>query len=137
MDEDDPMSRNYLTAALLAGSVCAVPLAVIAQDVPPDTVWKLESVAGAPVTGDVTLQIGADGAVSGNASCNQYAGTNSATLPEFLLGPVAATQMLCPDMSTEMAYLAALELITRAEIQDGMLVLSSPDGAQMVFAPSE
>ncbi|MEM8958730.1 MAG: META domain-containing protein [Pseudomonadota bacterium] len=132
------MSRTYLTAALLAGSLLALPIAANAEEISPDTVWQLQSVAGEPVEAEVTLQIGADGAVSGNASCNQYRGQNTATLPDFALGPVAATQMLCPDMETETAYLAALELITQAEIQDGMLVLSSSDdGAQMVFAPSE
>ena len=132
------MSRKLLTAAMVVGLAAAAPLLANAQDIPPDTVWVLESVAGEPGDANVTIQIGADGAISGNASCNQYRGQNAATLPDFALGPVAATQLLCPEMDTETAYLAALELISRAEMQDDKLILSAPDGgAQMVFAPSE
>ena len=81
--------------------------------------------------------MGADGSVSGNASCNQYSGQNTAVLPEFALGPMAATQMLCPDMHVEVSYLAALELIIRAEMQEGKLVMTSVAGDQMVFVPAE
>lgn len=127
------MSRICLSLALVAATVCAAQ----AQDILSDTIWRLESVTGDPVTAEVTLQIAADGTVSGTASCNQYTGQNTAALPEFSLGPMAVTRMACPDMTTEAAYLAALELITRAEIQDEKLVLTSVDGDQMVFSPSE
>lgn len=108
-----------------------------AQEIPSETVWRLETVAGEPIADEVTLRIDADGSVGSNASCNQYAGQNTAILPAFALGPVAATQMLCPDMTTEQAYLAALAQVTRAEIEDGHLVLSDADGSQMVFSPVE
>lgn len=127
---------RFILAAIFA-TIVVHPLAAQTGAIPPDTTWRLETVAGEDVTAEVTLQIAADGTVSGNASCNQYTGQNTAVLPEFALGPVAVTRMACPDMTTEAAYLAALALVTRAEMDDGRLVLSDADGSQMVFAPAE
>lgn len=125
------MLRPHALAALVALTATAAA----AQEISPDTVWRLESVDGEPISGEVTLQLGADGAVSGLASCNRYTGQNTATLPEFAVGPMAMTRMACPDMTLETIYIAALQRIIRAERDGERLVLSDDEGNQLVFAP--
>jgi heat shock protein HslJ len=57
-----------------------------------------------------------------------------ATLPEFSLGPVRATRMACPDLPAETVFFEVLRAMQRAELDQGHLYLTGPEGRVMEFA---
>ncbi len=86
---------------------------------------------------DVTLEIAADGAVSGSAGCNRF--TGKATLGEgtIAFGPLASTMMACVEpagaMEQETAYLAALESATTWQVDGAKLTLRNGDTTAATF----
>lgn len=97
------------------------------------SVWKLASLNGADFTADATLEFGEEGAFFGKAPCNSYRGNQTADYPWFEAGPIAATQMACPDLEAEGAYLSALSSMTIAEVVGDTMILSNETGGEMVF----
>ncbi len=104
--------------------------------------WQLASGSTAsgemPLVPDapVTLEVAADGAVSGRSACNQYSGTATVDGASLTFGPLATTLMACEDavMVVESAYQQALAQVDAgARTADG-LVLTGPD-VELVFAP--
>jgi heat shock protein HslJ len=110
--------------------------------------WRLTSLAGPGAgaiefppgaTPEVTLQLGADGSVSGQAPCHAYRGS-------FLL--LSATEMAtsgieadatdtCPkDMvDLEAVFLAILQTLEGYSLVDGQLALEGLLGSELVFEP--
>ncbi|MGI5950955.1 MAG: META domain-containing protein [Brooklawnia sp.] len=78
-----------------------------------------------------TLEFGDDGVVSGNASCNQMTGGYTAAEGVLEFGPLAITQMACPEpdgvMEQEAAIVAALESATKYVISGDDLTLRTAD----------
>lgn len=112
--------------------------ACTAEDMQPgppgaDDLWQLVSLDGAPFAARATLGFSDVASVRGQAACNSYAAPLTATWPAFGLGPVRATRMACPEAAAEDAFLSALAAMTAARLQDGQLILTAPDGHQMVF----
>ncbi|MFD1809372.1 META domain-containing protein [Gemmobacter lanyuensis] len=66
------------------------------------------------------------GRAAGQAPCNRWFATVEGTLPAFRLSGIGATRMACPDLAAETAFLATLSRVTRAQVQEGMLVLEGP-----------
>ena len=98
-----------------------------------DLVWELKSIDADPIpdTADVWLTITPDGAVSGRAGCNRYAGTADLDAGVMIFGPLAVTRMACDErtMELENAYLAALTEVRGFVVaSDGGLWLSREDG---------
>ena len=80
----------------------------------------------------VTATFGADGTLSGSGGCNTYSGTYTTTGTDGLtIGPVAATEMACPEpaMEIEQQYFAALGAVTTYLIEGTTLTLRDSDGA--------
>ena len=84
----------------------------------------------------ITADFGKDGTLSGNASCNNYSGSYTATGNQISIGPLASTRMFCNDpagvMDQEAQYLAALETAATYQIEGTVLELRSQDGALAV-----
>ncbi|MCB6178723.1 META domain-containing protein [Rhodobacter sp. Har01] len=97
------------------------------------TEWILLAIDGTSVTSPATLTLGDDGQVSGQAPCNRYFGTNTATLPALALEAIGATRMACPELDAEADYLTALQGVTAAEVQEGHLILTGADGRKIEF----
>jgi heat shock protein HslJ len=93
----------------------------------PGTSWNLVEIGGSVPAGDVkeTLDFGTDGSVHGNAGCNTFNGTVTIDGSTIGFGPLATTQMACPEpaMSVEAAYLAGLAAATTWRIDGSQLVL--------------
>ena len=53
--------------------------------------------------------------------------------PWFELGLMRATRMACGDLPAEREFFAMLATMTLAEVSGDVLILSNPDGAEMVF----
>jgi heat shock protein HslJ len=81
---------------------------------------------------EITAVFGANGTLSGLASCNQYNTTyEAATNTLKISGEIAATKMMCsaPVMQQEYAYLAALAKATTYRIESNRLELRDATGA--------
>jgi heat shock protein HslJ len=100
------------------------------------TSWILTEITNAagsraPVAGsEVTLDFGADGRATGNATCNRYMGPFTQAGNAVGFGPMASTMMACMQdgwSEQEFAYLQALEAITTAQIDGDTLILSGAD----------
>lgn len=129
---------------LLLLSACSAPGgSADAQAASGDTAATATS--GADLTGswvltdnaDITLTVEADGAASGKSACNRYMTTittDSAT-QALTVAPIAGTRMMCEEavMTAEQDYLDALAAVTSGEVTDGQLVLTTADGATLVF----
>jgi heat shock protein HslJ len=122
------MKRLSLVA--LALSACVGP--ALSDDIATGE-WQLIAMEGQPVTWTANLALAADGKVSGQAPCNRYFGTNSATLPDLSLGALGATKMACPDLAAESSFFEALSAMTRAELDQGHLFLTGAEGRVMEF----
>ncbi len=116
---------SLLVAGALAMAACSD------SSVDFDGDYILQSVAGEAVQAETVLRI--EGSqVGGMASCNNYTANNGAAWPEVSLSPIAATRKMCPDMSGETAYLAALAKVDMAERTENGLRLTGP-GTELLF----
>jgi len=119
---------------IAAAATVMVPAACApARAASPHGAWLAEDIAGATVPAGVatTLEIAADGAVSGSGGCNRYRGRAELGAGTIAFSPLAATRMACPGpaMEQEGRFFAALAAARRFRIEDGRLVLSAEDGS--------
>lgn len=127
-----------IAAKALAGLVACAPFgAAMAGADAAGTPWVLVEQNDAPFAQRATLIFGADGQISGQAPCNRFFFTNSASLPRFETGPIAATRMACRELESEGAFFQALQEMQTGEIQGDVLILRNPTGGEMVFKASE
>jgi heat shock protein HslJ len=98
--------------------------------------WKVISVnGGGTQLAPVTIEFGADGRASGNASCNSYSSEYKLDGKSLTFGKTAATMMACSEdlMKAEQNFLATLQGVERGEIApDGALVLHAKDEGRIV-----
>lgn len=91
--------------------------------------WQITHIDGQAVLADnpPTLQLDAEGRVSGNSSCNRYMGGYTLTGEGLSFGKLAGTMMACPDerMAQERKLLTALGAVQNFSLrEDGALVLN-------------
>lgn len=106
-------------------------------------VWRVEDIGGGGIIdrSRATLTFGADGRISGSASCNNYSG--SYTLDRGALSftsAMVATQKACVPslMDQERRFLAILGAARRIELlPTGALLLSTPEGKSLRFFPEQ
>lgn len=105
--------------------------------------WELEAMNSLTMNDGtaVTLDLGADGQVSGFSGCNQYSGgyeTDGRSTIEF--GDLAVTMRACegPEMATESAYLEAMNAVVGMKTARSELGLLDADGnVLLLFSRSE
>jgi heat shock protein HslJ len=98
--------------------------------------WVIGEINGKSVLAgsEVSLSFGADGQLSGNASCNRYFGSYALTGEGLTISELGSSRMLCeqPAMQQEELFLAALRATKRFEIgPDGALSLHGTDGRSL------
>lgn len=102
--------------------------------------WRLIETTSGPAVAEGWIRFAAEGTVSGNSGCNNFAGAveigpGTVSFP----GPLASTRMFCspPEiMAQEDAVLAALAAAARYDfdLAHGRLTISGPNGEQpLVF----
>lgn len=99
-----------------------------------DRDWQLQSIDGAPFAARAVLRFPEKGVLMGEAPCNRFSGQQEAPYPWFEARRVVTTKRACPDLALESAFLTALQSMTLAEVSGDVLVLSTPDGREMVFS---
>ena len=89
--------------------------------------WKVVSIMGETnFESTPTMSFNTDESkVSGNAGCNRFFGTIQVSDTSITFGPLAATKMLCPDMSTEDQFFKTIDKIRKFRFQDDFLLLLS------------
>lgn len=83
-----------------------------------------------------TIEFGADGQLSGSAGCNRVTGSYSTADGTIKLGPLATTQMACPEpegvMDQETRLVAALESAATYHVEGPTLEMRTSDDALAV-----
>jgi putative lipoprotein len=135
---EDPMRLTALILGLAAATATAAP----AGDSPLVGAWVIIATDAGPVPdgAEATLTVAADGAVSGRAACNRFAGQVTAKGDTVTFAPMAATKMACPGalMETEAAIFAALDRV-RGLVREGDVVRLVDDSGTVsliVLAPA-
>ena len=103
-------------------------------------VWQLKELPGPQsaalgrLTRPVTIRF-ESGQLSGFAGCNNFSGSYSLTGDELKIGPVASTQMACPEpgSSVENAFHAALAGTLRYAVDGDGLSATTASGATLRF----
>jgi len=94
-----------------------------------------KSAVVSPIAGtQLTAVFTEDGKVSGSAGCNQYNGGYKLDGDAITIGPLAATEMACPEplMAQEQAFLTAMQSAATVSVEAGKPVLRSADGSTAV-----
>jgi heat shock protein HslJ len=73
--------------------------------------WQLRDLAGTSIEEDAWIAFKGDDLVSGLTGCNRFSGRFSVKQGKFDIGPLAMTQMACPQnmMDVEQGFTKALE----------------------------
>ncbi len=100
--------------------------------------WLAENIGGGGVIDNLqtTLEIGADGKVSGNGGCNRFSGSATIEGDKISFGEVASTMMACTEaaMDQEMKLHAALAATRSFRIDAAQHKLFLSDEAAKVVA---
>ena len=103
-------------------------------------VWRLKQLPGpqaaalAQLKRPVTLRL-ESGRLTGFAGCNNFSGSYQLAGDRLTIGPVASTQMACPEpgSSIENAFHAALAGTLRVEVDGDSLTTTAASGATLRF----
>jgi heat shock protein HslJ len=105
--------------------------------------WRAEDIGGGGIIdrSHATLTFGADGRISGSASCNNYSGRHVLERGRLAFTSVlVTTQKACAPslMDQERRFLAILGAARRIELlPTGALLLSTPEGTSLRFFPEQ
>lgn len=122
--------------------LCALPFAFALGLCPDETVsgyaetttiWALTEIDGTRFPAAATITFPEEGTVTGRGPCNAYTATQSVPLPWIEIRDIAATRMACPDLAAEAAFFKALQEMTLVEVTLDILLLTTPEGREMVF----
>ncbi len=96
-----------------------------------------EAVVSVVLGSKITAYFSEDGQLSGNAGCNNYSAAYEIDGDQITIGPAITTRMACAEpegvMEQETAYLAALEMASSYQFEDGQrLVLLDSEGRRVV-----
>jgi len=104
------------------------------------TVWRLEEITGPQSTSAAGLTRPAtvrfeSGRLSGYSGCNNFSGSYRVEGGQLTVGPVASTQMACPEpgSSVEQAFHKALTGTLQYSVAGDALTLTSASGATLRF----
>lgn len=143
-----PHSRRLVLQ--LAGAALLTGIAIASADSPetpeiaapespsPVGEWLAEDILGGGVidNAQTTLQVAADGSVSGNGGCNRFSGKATIDGDAITFGPLASTRMACAEalMNQEQKFHDALARVAafRVEPDTGKLVLLDGEGGELV-----
>jgi heat shock protein HslJ len=136
---DRRTGKAEVVEAPAAAVVTALPSAPSIEGI----VWRAEDIGGGGIIdrSRATLTFGADGRISGRASCNDYSASYALDRGALsLTSALAVTQRACVPslMDQERRFLAILAAARQIELlPTGALLLSIPEGKTLRFFPDE
>ena len=102
-----------------------------------ETTWILTEIDRQPFEASATITFPEEGKIAGQAPCNSYFAAQLEPYPWFNATEIGATRRACPELEQETAFLSALAEMTLAEVTETTLILSTPEGREMVFRAAE
>ncbi|MEM7641411.1 MAG: META domain-containing protein [Pseudomonadota bacterium] len=90
----------------------------------PDATYVLEEIAGDPVQARATIRFPEPGLVRGDGPCNSFNAAQTIDYPWIRIEQIVSTRRACPDLDVEMAFFAALQKATLAEVAGDLVLLS-------------
>ena len=126
------MRFALLAIALLATTACRGDETLRAYGAA-DRIWTLVELDGKPFTARASIEFPEAGKIAGQAPCNRYFADLTVPYPWFETGPIGATKMACPDLDAEAQFFEALDTMSLSEVLNNTLILSTPEGREMVF----
>jgi putative lipoprotein len=126
-----PSRRRLIAlAAVMLAPACAQATAAS-----PYGAWVAEEIGGVVAAAGVssTLELAADGALSGSGGCNRYRGRAEIGDGTISISQIAATRMAChgPAMEQEARLFAALAAARRFSIAGERMTLLAEDGTTL------
>ncbi|MGB0799993.1 MAG: META domain-containing protein [Planktomarina sp.] len=122
--------RGLICLALLTG--CASD-ETLTRYAPQGQLFILSEVNDNESPIQATLELGPNGALTGEGPCNRYNATIDVPYPWFHIDAISATRMACPDLDNEVRYFDLLSKMTLSEFARGTLILSNDAGQNLVF----
>ncbi|MCP5037591.1 MAG: META domain-containing protein [Rhodobacteraceae bacterium] len=126
------MRPALLSLILLALTACKKD-ETISAFVPPGSIWRLAEVNGQAFPASATITFPEPGKIVGKAPCNNYSTSQNAPYPWFEAGPIQTTKIVCPELSREQTFVAALASATLVEVSGKTLILSNDTGLNLIF----
>jgi len=120
------------TGAVVAELLAAPPDAYVGAWVATGVNDGRQAVTSLAAGSSIALDLGSDGRVTGNATCNRYVGAYAVDGEAIRFGPLATTRMACPDeelAEQERAYLAGLAAAASWSVRGDRLELRDAHGA--------
>ncbi|MGN7868241.1 META domain-containing protein [Paracoccus sp. 22332] len=106
----------------------------------PGSSFTVARIDGAPAPAGVTLDVGADGRVSGRAPCNRYSGQLTESGGAMAVSGMVMTRMACVEADRNLAetrFATALSSITAARSTADGIALIDPEGkVRIALIPS-
>ncbi len=99
--------------------------------------WQLREIDGTAFDATATITFPEEGKIVGEAPCNRYFAAQLQPYPRFEAAEIGTTRRACPDLDRETAFLDALGAMSLAEVAQTTLILSTPEGREMVFRAAE
>ncbi len=96
-------------------------------------VFVLQTINGDPFPARAAITFPEEGRIAGEGPCNGFSASQNQPYPWFEAGPIAATKRACPDLDAEAQFFRSLSEMGLSEVSGPNLILSTVDGAQMVF----
>ena len=136
-DVENPPADDSSINWILVEEVSKSPVEMPRMDLT-GTEWNLVSNQGNAPIGDtgITLLFEEEGQFGGSSGCNNYFGGYEHNGFSFsTTGPLASTLMACEEqiMNQETNYLTKLDQIEYIQVEDGRLLLVSPDGLYLEY----
>ena len=95
--------------------------------------YALVEIDQTPYPANATMQFHDDGRLSGRGPCNAWNAQVTVPYPWFETTPIASTRALCAAIDQETLFFATLGQMTVIEASGNTLILSTPNGPEMVF----
>ena len=131
--------RALLGASLLAASACAAPPpADVSFPLDKTYAWLGTDAGGArrnapPEPARYTITLEATGRATMRLDCNRGSAQWHRDGDKLVFSPIAATKMMCPRGSLDVAFASDLTQVDAWRLDGEMLVLAGRDGSTMRF----
>ncbi|KRS11910.1 hypothetical protein XM53_13835 [Roseovarius atlanticus] len=102
-----------------------------------DKTWQLGELDGTAFDATATITFPEEGKIVGEAPCNRYFAAQLQPYPWFEAAEIGTTRRTCPQQVQETAFLDALGAMSLAEVTETTLILSTPEGREMIFRAAE
>ncbi|WP_424990267.1 META domain-containing protein [Fluviibacterium sp. S390] len=130
------MSRAALALALATAASGAFAQSPV-NPLEPAQHWRLTTLNGERFPALARFSLAIDRRIAGRAPCNSFLATLDGTADSFTIGPIVSTRAACENMAEETEFLRVFGATTSARLDGENLVMTGPDGSELVFVKTD